>query len=147
MPIPSLIDGFLPPGVHDCTIEELEDRFGRFQTRDVRCKLLVRLKAFLAASNACEFTSAVIVDGSFTTDKDEPNDIDVLFIVKQSHDLRAPLQPYEYNVVSRRQVRKLYGFDLLVAQEGTPQVAEYIAFFAQIRGDAVRRKGMLKVAP
>jgi hypothetical protein len=78
MPIPFLLDGFLPPGVYDCTIDELESRFGRFQTRDVRCKLLVRLKSFLAAANACDFNSAVIVDGSFVTEKDEPNDIDLL---------------------------------------------------------------------
>ena len=40
MPIPDFEqDGFLPVGIHDCTIEEISERFGRFQSSDRRPSL------------------------------------------------------------------------------------------------------------
>jgi hypothetical protein len=40
MPIPDFTpDGFLPPGVHDCTLDELRVRFGVFRSNDRRPRL------------------------------------------------------------------------------------------------------------
>jgi len=57
----------------------------------------------------------------------------------------AKLRPFEYNVLSRRQVRKRYRFDILVGQAAQVELQEYIDFFAQVRGAPGRTKGMLRV--
>jgi hypothetical protein len=44
MPIPDLDQGgFLPPGVHDCSLEEIGERFARFQVSDRRMRLFDKL--------------------------------------------------------------------------------------------------------
>ena len=71
MSIPELeINGELPVGIHIATVEEVEDRFG--QSNDRR-KLL--MSGFKNAIEQFE-VKRIFVDGSFTTDKEDPNDID-----------------------------------------------------------------------
>ena len=55
------------------------------------------------------------------------------------------LRPFEYNVVSRRRVRKAFGFDILLAEEGQPELDEYISFCTQVRGIPDVHKGLLRV--
>lgn len=73
MPIPNLQAGELPGGEHLATIEEVEDMFGI--QNDRRKLLMAGLKT---ASQ--QFKDAgvkhIYVDGSFTTEKEEPADID-----------------------------------------------------------------------
>lgn len=145
MAIPDLEpDGFLPPGVHECTISELEDRFGRFQSTDRRIRLCRQLKEFIRELQASRIGVALIVDGSFATAKDDPNDIDLILILPADHDFSRQLRPFEYNLVARRQVRKRYGFDLLVTSEDRPELDEYLDFFAQVRG-RLEKKGLLRL--
>jgi hypothetical protein len=61
------------------------------------------------------------------------------------HDFSAELRPFEYNVLSRRQARRVYGFDLLVAPHASAVYMEYVDFFAQVRGEASWRKGLLRL--
>ena len=138
-------EGFLPSGVHECNLGELKGRFGAFQTTDARCRLFEKLETFFAEVRATGFVVAVIVNGSFATSKHDPNDIDLILVLAPTHDFSAHLRPFEYNVLSRRQVRKLYRFDILVGQEAQPELQEYIDFFAQVRGAPGRTKGMLRV--
>ncbi len=45
MPIPPLDDlGFLPEGVHACSLDEVEERFGCFQTVDRRIYLFGKVR-------------------------------------------------------------------------------------------------------
>ena len=148
MAIPDLDqDGFLPDGIHDCSLGELEDRFGRFQRSDCRSALCAKLVEYLGEVRSTGMASFVIVDGSFVTDKPEPNDIDLVLVLSAAHDLATNFRPFEYNALSRRMVRKRYGFDVLVARAGSSELAEYIEFFQQVRGERDRRKGLLKVVP
>lgn len=74
MLIPALMaNGELPPGIHIITLTELEIRFGR--ANEKRRQLMMGLKKALLLFKAAN-VSKVFVDGSFITDKDEPNDID-----------------------------------------------------------------------
>ena len=148
MAIPNLdLDGFLPEGVHECSLVELEERFGRFQRSDRRSALFAKFVEYLGEVRASGLATFVIVDGSFVTAKPEPNDIDLVLVLSAAHDLTAELRPFEYNALSRRMVRKRYGFDLLSARAGSQELDEYIEFFQQVRGDPDRRKGLLKVLP
>lgn len=144
MAIPALnADGFLPEGVHDCTTTELRERFGQFQRTDHRCRLIERFDAYFKDAKASGVVIAIIVNGSFVTAKDNPGDIDLIVVARQV--LPANLRPQEYNVLSRRHVRRNFGMDILLAHEGLPEIDEYIAFFSQVRNRTELRKGMLRI--
>lgn len=146
MPIPAFTPhGLLPEGIHDCTVAELRERFGQFQRTDSRSRLFERLEVFLREAQATGLVVAVIVDGSFVTDRDAPNDIDLIVVLHADHDLQAVLRPFEYNVVSRRQIRRMHRLDPLIGQEGEKELAEHIEFFGRVRGNSTQRKGMLRI--
>lgn len=146
MPIPELdADGFLPKGIHECTLDEVQERFGGFRNSDRRPNLFAKLQEFVQEARLTLLVTGVILDGSFVTDKAVPEDIDLILILREHHDFTATLRPFEYNVLSRRRVRKHFGFDVLVACEGSAELAEFVEFFFQIRGRYDRQKGLLRV--
>jgi hypothetical protein len=146
MPIPAFNeDGLLLAGLHDCTLAEVGERFGQFQRTDQRCRLFVRLEALLCEAKVAGFFKAVIVDGSFVTAEDYPNDVDLVFVLLPAHDFTAELAPFECNLVSKRQLRRKYGFDALVANEGSKELVKYIEFFSQVRDRPGIAKGLLRV--
>jgi hypothetical protein len=76
MPIPSLDrHGLLPTGVHDCLLTEVEERFC---WNGHRVGLLTRFKDFLGTELRAKFPDPILLDGSFVTDKENPDDTDVL---------------------------------------------------------------------
>ncbi len=146
MPVPPFDEhGFLPPGVHACSLEELRTRFGSFQASDCRPQLFARLKAFLSEARAARLVVGVVVNGSFVTAKPEPNDIDLIVIVNPGHSFTADLSPGEYAVLSKRRVFRHHGFDLLVARDGSEEYVRYVRFFQQIRFEPGRSKGILRL--
>jgi len=147
MPIPAFNeDGFLPEGIHDCTLGDIRERFGQFQQTDQRCRLFERLEMFLRDVAATSFFRTVIVDGSFVTAEDAPNDIDLILVLLETHDFTATLRPFEYNVVSKRQIRRQHGFDAIVASEGSRELDDYIEFFSRVRDRFGVTKGLLRVS-
>lgn len=77
MPVPKLDDyGLLPPGVWDCTLDEIA---ARFATNEHRRGLWSGLLAFLASEyRPSGLVCPVWIDGSFTRSKLLPEDIDVV---------------------------------------------------------------------
>jgi hypothetical protein len=73
MPIPELDSrGFLPHGVHDASLGEVLERFGRFRETDRRQTLAGQLVAFMEEARRTGLVASVIVDGSFATSKPQP---------------------------------------------------------------------------
>lgn len=74
-------DGYLPPGIHLATVDEISDRFGHdSELRQVQMESLVWMIELAQRAGAMR----IVINGSFVTDKLEPNDIDcVLLIGKQ----------------------------------------------------------------
>ena len=146
MPIPNLNGfGLLPEGVFDCTLAEAQARFGNFQDSDRRPQLWRKLKEFLREVSACGLVRGVLLDGSFVTEKPDPDDIDLILVVSSDHNFSAELTLAEYNVVSKRSVFRRYGFDLLVARDGSEEYRRYLAFFQQVRLEPNLRKGILRL--
>jgi hypothetical protein len=137
--------GWLPDGIHDCTMDEAGERFGAFQGTDRRPQLWTRFADYIGEAKACGLLEAVLVDGSFVTATPEPNDIDIVVVVSADHDLAADFQPSEYNVLSKRRVNRRFGFDLLVARAGSEEYRRYVGFFQQVRLEPGRKKGILRV--
>ena len=137
--------GLLPEGVHDCNLAEIKARFGSFHRSDRRPQLFARLESFLDEAKASPMVRSLLVDGSFVTTKSDPNDIDLIVVVTSDHDFSADLSPADYNVVSKQRVRRRYGFDLLVAREGSVEYRRWVDFFQQVRLEPDRRKGILRL--
>jgi hypothetical protein len=129
--IPALEDGVLPDGIHDCTADEVEAAFGRFQRSDRRIRLTERLKAYLAAAARSGIVVAVIIDGSYVTAKDEPEDIDLIVVRRDGVDV-THLRPFEYNAVSKAEIRRAYKFDVFSVVDRSNDLANRIAFFSQV---------------
>jgi hypothetical protein len=66
----------LPPGVHAATLEEVGDAFG--QSTDRRVELFTKLRNFVELVRPLKLFNALLVDGSFVTDKTDPNDVDAV---------------------------------------------------------------------
>ncbi len=148
MAMPDLdVDGFLPEGIHEVTIAEVKNQFGRFQNTERRVRLFDKLEEFLAEAHKTDLFAFAIVNGSFVTSEDAPSDIDLVLVLKSDHDFTGELRPFEYNILSKRRVRKKFKFDVLVAREASAEYDEYVAFFQQVKEQPGRRKGVLKVVP
>jgi hypothetical protein len=77
MPIPNLSGfGVLPPGRHDCTLDEIESVYA-FNSH--RQSLWHDFQGFVAWAKKFPAPACVLIDGGFTSDKAAPKDIDVVF--------------------------------------------------------------------
>lgn len=132
MPIPDFDDNVLPEGVHDCTLAEVEERFGRFQRSDRRMTLTERLARYLKAAKQSGIVTAVVIDGSYTTSKDEPEDIVIIAVLDATFDWTQELRPYQANVIDRAAVRREYRFDGFADKEGEAGLVNLIAVFATV---------------
>jgi hypothetical protein len=71
-------DGYLPAGVHQATLEEVAARFGReTELRRVQLESLQWLVDVARGAGALR----LIVNGSFVTDRPEPNDVDCVLLI------------------------------------------------------------------
>ena len=146
MSIPELnADGLLPPGVHEGSVAEIRERFGQFRETDGRVRLQAKLEAFVAEVKATGLVAALIVNGSFTTGKARPGDVDLIVILRAEADLATDFRPDQYNVLSARRVRSRYAFDVWYSTGAAETLEPVIEFFAQVRERPGLRKGMVKV--
>jgi hypothetical protein len=126
-------------------MEEVRLRFGRFSSTDVRVRLFDKLDELVAELRRSGLFVAVVVDGSFVTAKPNPGDVDIVIVLRRNHDWTADLPPSQYNLVSRRSLRRRTGFDVLLATDGGPLYERYVEFFGRVREDASVRKGILRI--
>lgn len=77
--IPDFDDrGYLPSGVHPATLDEIESRFGRqSEIRQVQMESLRWLIELARPAGV----RRLILNGSFTTDAAEPNDVDCVLLI------------------------------------------------------------------
>jgi hypothetical protein len=104
---PFTIDGYLPPGIHLTTIEEIETMFATNMKRKQIFQKLLILVADLK-SIGC---NVAYVDGSFITTKERPKDVDVCWELIDDPDFER---------YARNNMPILWQF-------GTPQQIKYMA--------------------
>ena len=72
-------DGYLPPGIHRATLAEIAARFGQeSELRQVQTESLRWLVDLAQRGGA----KRIVVNGSFVTDKLEPNDVDCVLLIE-----------------------------------------------------------------
>lgn len=146
MPIPDFEqDGFLPIGIHDCTIEEISDRFGRFQTTDQRPSLNEGLISYINELRLANIGKYLIVNGSFVTTKDKPSDIDVLLVLRDDVDLTGDLPPFRRNAFSRKYINKYYKLDFHFGFEDEPSATNVLENFLEVKYHPGKNKGILRI--
>ncbi len=123
----------LPPGVHDASLRVVEKLFGRFQRSDRRPRLFRKLRDYLAAVKQAGCGSSVIINGSFVMGcVDEPEDIDLILVLPADWDEAADLRPYQYNLVSKRRVKREFGLDVSVVKPDSEREREWLGFFSRV---------------
>jgi hypothetical protein len=137
--------GLLPEGIHDCSLEELRDRFGTFQSSDRRPRLWQRLRQFIEELRQSHLIREVLIDGSFVTNLPSPNDIDLILVLPLDHDIYAELTPSAYNVISKTRVRVQFEFDIFVVGAESIEYRMALGFFARVRNRPQLRKGILRL--
>ncbi len=77
--IPAFDDeGYLPPGIHSATVQEMSARFGlESELRHVQMESLLWLVALALRAGV----QRIVVNGSFVTDRLEPNDVDCVLLI------------------------------------------------------------------
>lgn len=110
MDIPALQEnGELPPGEHSATVDNVEAVFG---SSTGRRKLLMRGLRDAVANFEFSGVRTLWVNGSFTTDKNEPNDIDGCWEYTSNVDIKR-LDPVFLG--SRKAMKEKYGLDFFIS--------------------------------
>jgi hypothetical protein len=71
-------NGYLPPGIHPATLEEIAERFG--QESELRRDQMESLHWLVDLARRAG-VRRLIINGSFVTDTFEPNDVDCILVV------------------------------------------------------------------
>lgn len=125
--------GILPVAVHDADLAEVESLFGGFQRSDRRMKLFGKLREYVGELRQAGIRGWLIVDGSFVMRcVDEPDDIDVVLVLAADWDLSAKLKPFQYNLVSKRDVKRRYPIEVYPALAGSETEKKWTDFFHQV---------------
>lgn len=128
--------GYLPPGVHTATWDELCVRFGGTAKRQILLGGLRRVTANLRDAGA----PVIWLGGSFVTNKPEPGDFDGTWDPNHVSDLHEldPLLVDPHDLKNGRLKQKAkYGGELLPGTEGATGLS-FQRFFQQSRdGDEI----------
>lgn len=121
-------NGFLSEGVWDYNLAEFAKRFSVFRRSDRRFVLFERLKGLLNETLATDWIKEIIIGGSFVSDKDEPNDIDIILVIRfEVRHLKPPF--WIERALNQSRLRKTYKFDVFVEIEGSLDYQKRIDFF------------------
>jgi hypothetical protein len=107
MPIPEFDDqtGYLPPGDHGASLDEMEQRFcGTYRRRQIFTGLK-RVVEQLEANGV----ETIWIGGSFVTDKERPGDVDVVYVPPSGSD------PAGWGLLSpsrRKDLKEIWRVDL-----------------------------------
>ncbi len=133
-------DGYLPDGLYLATEAEILFRFGASSRRRRRLALRVRRWIELARKISAR---RLLIDGSFVTAKDEPNDVDAVVLLparfqeQLDQGMEAALE-FEEMLLSRRP-------EEVFAAEDDADWNEWVEFFSRTREADGRRKGLVEV--
>ena len=141
-PIPQFrTDGYLPEGLHLASEAETLSRFGRLT--GWRRRLALRLRRWIELAREIG-AQRLLIDGSFVTAKEKPDDIDAVILLPRDFQLQvergieAALQLEEMLLTRRPE-------EIFAAEDATDW-NEWVEFFGRTREADGRRKGLVEIA-
>lgn len=136
MPIPDFDQhGLLPAGVVDCTLQEIGSRFG---WNEHRAGLFNDLETFIMNELRPQFPEPLYCNGSFVTDKDIPNDADVVLDLRNAPDDRK-WRGVQFMSQERDRILAQYRVDFWVNLPGNN---DFTLFFQYVGIKTARFKGL-----
>ena len=78
-------NGDLPPGIHQTTLEEIIERFGRGSPQ--RLIMAHRLERIYSLTVETGHLGRFIIFGSFVTNKPDPGDVDIFLLMENTFDV------------------------------------------------------------
>lgn len=142
--------GLLPPGIHDCTMDEIS---GSLCFTDRRHFLFQRLKQFVQAEwTPLGLDCPLLIDGSFTRNKPNPDDIDVVMDLTL-----APQSPATMGAIAiwlrHAEIKEAYNLDVWPKHPAFPEdLGEFFQYLgdkaaAELRLPIKHPKGILRIQP
>lgn len=151
VPIPALTaNGYLPVGAHDCTLDDIE---ANFTGNPHRAQLLNDLRRFLHwLSTEHGLDLPYYVDGSYTTGKAHPSDIDFIIDISDATPVQIGMAMNLY-AYQREQIKADFRIDFLPYHPGAGN--DLRQFFQYVRTEELNqrklpsetRKGILRILP
>ena len=120
--------------------------FGRFTSSNRRPELFSQLSEYVEELRKTGKIDHVIVNGSFVTDKERPSDVDLIVALKEGMIPDDSWTVWEWNLISRRWVRRKYGLDILVDRFGATEYDEHVEYFFQVKEVPGMTKGLVRVS-
>lgn len=140
-PVPAFRpDGYLPQGVHVCSEADVIFRFGSSNRR--RRRLARRLRQWIELGRQVG-AKRLLVDGSFVTAKEEPQDVDTVMLLPQNFS-----QQLEQEHPSALELEEMFLTrhpEEIFAAEDENDWEEWVAFFSLTREADRRLKGLVEI--
>ena len=141
MPIPALTThGLLPPGIHAASTSELQATFGLSNPR--RIELQGKLDDFIVHIRGFAAFTSLFVDGSFTTDKELPGDVDAILTMPRDALSTVLAAPGGLTLFDGPAIKHRFEVHLFIKPE--PPVPLMVDFFQSLKPEEALLR---KVAP
>lgn len=137
---PFRADGYLPEGLHLASEAEVLFRFGSSTRR--RRQLALRLRRWLELAREVG-GRRLLIDGSFVTAKEEPNDIDAVILLPP--DFQTQLNRQDDSALELEDMLLTRHPEEIFAAEDETDWLEWIDFFSRTRETDNRHKGLVEV--
>lgn len=119
----------LPAGFHDLDDSSIKSLLVEAFPKSVRrsmlyCNYIQLLEQLKQINHQVYCFSEVWIDGSFTTEKPEPDDIDILLVLDFNalNSLPETLKPLVSTLLNREYVKLNYNIDVLLLPENHPEM-------------------------
>jgi hypothetical protein len=117
--IPEFDDnGNLPPGVHEATVKDVEQRFAYNTKRKVLFARLFEVCEILGGANC----PRLYLDGSFITKKEEPNDYDLCY----EWEGMVHTSEFEQFLRNRKTAKERYLGDIFIRMPQPPYYFDHV---------------------
>lgn len=138
-------EGELPIGIHQATLEEVVTRFGSGTAQ--REEVTARLRRIYPLAKATGSLERFILFGSYVTDKPDPNDVDIVLIMRNDFRLGA-CSKEAGKLFDHLQATQAFGASIFWVRPSMlvlETVEEFVAHW-QIKRDRTQR-GIVEVKP
>lgn len=141
----------LSPGLHDMALSDLDNHFvssfGQSQTRGA---LVNNLKRYIEALRQFGISFELWIDGSFATDKENPNDVDIVVFGSKTDidNLPTTMKDALSAVFDRVNIRQTLGCDVLftIAEDQTMR-SYWRGWYGYDRNEQPKGIARIRIAP
>jgi predicted nucleotidyltransferase len=131
--------GYLPPGIHVASMQEIKSVFTWSERRKI---LYENLERFIGWVSKYPAFSGIIIDGSFVRgDKDEPKDVDLILEIREDA-LQSLQKIVPIEVFDKVENDKKFMIDQWFLYKGIPDEQNLLPLFMGLRDEEWKTKGL-----